>query len=320
MKIVFWGSSDFSLPSLEALNEQHEVVGVVTNPDKPFGRGNKEIHMTPMKYCAMQNDMFCMQPKSIKDPDFISHLEASGAELFVVVSFGRIIPENIIYLPKYHTVNLHASLLPKYRGASPIHAVLLNGDTRTGNTVQFINKAMDEGDILLQSEVPILPEDTFSELYARLAEDGVSLLLEAIRRIETGEAKRTAQDHSQASYAHIIHKEDGEVDFVEETVAGIYNKWRAYSVWPGIFTPYHNESAPNRQKNAKQPLVSFTKIQVNDTINGESGKIIRADKGGLTVACKEGALDILSLKPAGKKEMDYKAFVNGYRPQVGNYF
>lgn len=324
MKIVFWGSSDFSLPSLEALNEHHEVVGVVTNPDKPYGRGNKKIHMTPMKYCAMQNDMFCMQPKTVKDPDFINHLEASDADLFVVVSFGRIIPENIIYMPKHNTINLHASLLPKYRGASPIHAALLNDDVLTGNTVQFINARMDEGGVLMQSEVPIQSDDKFPDLYDRLAQNGVQLLLDSIKLIESGNAVPIPQDDNEASYAHIIHKEDGRVDFIQKSAREIYNKWRAYYVWPGIYTPFYNQAQrpePSlHKKSMKQPLISFTKISVNDTINGEPGQIVQANKNGLFVACREGSIQIEMVKPSGKKEMDFKAFVNGYRPIQGRYF
>ncbi len=318
MRIVFWGSSSFSLPSLERLRKEHDLVGIVTNPDTRTGRGYKEVCMTPMRYCALENDLFCMQPCSMKDPEFVKALESTAADLFVVVSFGKIIPESLIYLPKHHTVNLHASILPKYRGASPIHHALLNGDTVTGNTVQFITKKLDEGDIILQSEVPVAGDDNYTTLSKKLADDGVELLMEAIRLVGEGANRRIPQNGADASYAPIIKKEDGLVSFVEMTAREIYNKWRAYIEWPGIFADFGN--TPEQEKNRKVSSVSFTKIAINDKIYGNPGTVLQSGKGGLTVACKEGALDFLMLKPAGKKEIDFKSFINGYRPVTGNYF
>lgn len=318
MRIVFWGSSSFSLPSLERLRKEHDVVGVVTNPDTRVGRGYTEVKMTPMRYCALEHGLCCMQPESMKDPAFFKALESANADLFVIVSFGKIIPEPLIYMPRYHSINLHASLLPKYRGASPIHRALLEGDTGTGNTVQFITPKLDQGDVVLQSRMSILPEDNYTTLSEKLAADGVELLLESIRLIGEGKAGRKSQDGTLASYTHVIRKEDGLVDFALETAEQVNNKLRAYCEWPGIFANYGN--SPAKEKSRKESPVSFTKIAVNAKINGEPGKILKADKSGLTVACKTGAIDIFRLKPAGRKELDSASFVNGYRPAVGNYF
>ncbi len=266
----------------------------------------------------MENDIYCMQPQSMKDPAFFEALETANADLYVVVSFGKIIPETLFMLPKYRTINLHASLLPKYRGASPIHQALLCGDLETGNSVQFITKKLDEGDVIAQSRVPIDPEDNYTTLSEKLASDGVQLLLKAIADIESGKVVRTPQDGSKSSYAPIIVKENGLVSFVDSTAGEILNKWRAYCEWPGIFAPYGNSQ--NRENSRKEMPVSFTKIAVNAKINGEPGTILTADKKSFSVACKSGAIGILALKPAGKKELDYVSFVNGYRPTIGNYF
>jgi methionyl-tRNA formyltransferase len=313
MKLVFWGSSGFSIPSLELLYRSHTIAAVVTNPDKPAGR-HGELHQTPVKQFASDHGIPCLQPASLKDGALREPLAEISPDLSVIVSYGRIIPDDLIYLPKHHSVNLHASLLPKYRGASPIQSALLHGDTITGNTVQFITKELDKGDIILSEETSILPDDTCESLSEKLAASGAELLLRAVEGIDHGDIRRTPQDDSLATFCSIIKREDGYISFADETAGEIMNKYRAYYPWPGIYTDYHDE------KSEKQIRVSFTKIGFNDKILGAPGTVLKAGKEGLIIGCKKNSITVETIKPAGKSEMNAAAFINGYRPVTGLLF
>ena len=312
MKIVFWGSSDFSMPSLEMIRANFDLRGIVTNPDSHIGRGYCELHQTPMKICATDHCISCIQPESLKSDEFFGELQELEADLYVVVSYGKIIPDRMIYLPPKASINLHASILPKYRGASPIQGALANGETMTGNTVQFITKELDKGDVIAQSRMQIDDDDNYKMLTQKLAMQGAELLKEAIIRIENGTATRTKQDDSAASYTKILKKEDGEIDFGTMSARQIWNRFRAFSGWPGIYA--------NANISEKEVKVMFTKIGFNDKIYGKAGQIIKADKNGLWIACREGTLEIFRIKPAGKNEMDYNAFINGYRLKTETSF
>jgi len=317
MKIVFWGSSDFSIPALELLHQTHKVSAIVTNPDSLCGRGMKEIKPTCVKVFGEKHNIKVLTPCNLNDRNFQNELFNIEADIYVVVSYGMIIPENIIYHPKFHTINLHASLLPKYRGPSPIQYALLNGEKITGNTVQFITKELDKGDIILQEEIEIETNETYIELSEKLAKKGALLVLKAIELIETGKVERKKQDETLASYTKIITKEDGKVDFINMEGTEIFNKYRAFKHWPGIFSYYSNSR--DITENKEKIYCIFTDIELLKK-NSESGKIIMAGKEGLVVACKTDAIKINRIKPQGKKEMDYISFINGYRPVVGNYF
>jgi methionyl-tRNA formyltransferase len=309
MKIVFWGNSLFSMPSLAMLFQYHEIAAVVTNPDAKCGRGYQESRMTLVKEFALKNQLPVFQPCDLKDESFFVEVSRIKPDFFIVVSYGMILPEKMLSLPKYHSFNLHASLLPKYRGASPIQTALLNGDKETGNTVQLMSKKMDAGDIVLQRKTAILPEDNYQSLSEKLAREGASLLKEAIELTLKSPGNGTPQNENEATYTKLIKKEDGRVSFVENTAEQIYNKGRAFSEWPGIFS--YQGGNP----------VYFTEIQKISTPGKASpGEIVQADKKALTVACKEDIISILKLKPAGKKEMDFVSFINGYKPVVGKLF
>lgn len=315
MRIVFWGSSDFSMPSLKTIFENHELMAVVTNPDRRFGRGMKQLHQTPVKKFALEKNIPVLQPSVLRSEDFYEDLKKFRADLFVVVSYGKIIPENIIYLPPYHSINLHASLLPKYRGASPIQAALRNGDNVTGNTIQFITKELDKGPILLQEETEIHPSEKAADLFRRLADSGAKLLLRAVEKIQVDEAEACEQDDAECSYCGMIDRSDGEFCFETDSALNILNCFRAYHDWPGIYTLFHASDK------VVEPLkISLTEIEILSDEHGEPGKILKADKHGFLVAAKEGVVRILKLKPAGKKEMDFRAFMNGYHPHVGHHF
>jgi len=308
MRIVFWGSSDFSMPSLELLGKYNWIAGVVTNPDKPYGRGMNQIHQTPIKLWALQHSVPCLQPTKLRDEGFIQSLQALKPDLFVVVSYGRILPEEILSLPPLGSINLHASLLPRYRGASPIQAALLNDDRITGNTVQYMTKELDQGDIILQSELAIYPNDTYPTLSERLSHDGANLLVQAIQLISENKAPRTPQNNAEASYTRIIRREDGEITFSLLSSHEVWCRYRAYYPWPGIFTTCHQ---------AKIPFVVHLTDIAESPQSGEAGIVLRADKEQFLIACREGSIRINKLKPAGKKEMDFLSFLNGYKIQIG---
>ncbi len=304
MKIVFWGSSDFSIYSLEALYSRHSILAVVTNPDAFCGRGMKELKLTPVKEFALKRSVEVLQPENLRDEAFQKKLFSFNADIYVVVSYGKIIPENIIYHPEYKTINLHASLLPKYRGASPIHNALINGDKITGNSVQFIKKELDKGDIILQSKIEINDSDTFLELSERLARDGAELLLKAIDLIEKGNYKTFPQDDKLASYTHVIKKEDGLIDFINMTAGEIYNRWRAFKLWPEIFAFYSNSRGEKFSGGIKTILKEIRPVQTD----GDAGKIMKADRTGFIVSCKQGGIQIERIKPENRKEIDYISY------------
>lgn len=311
MKIVFWGSSEFSMPALEKLHQKKWVVATVTNPDTSYKRGMYEVHQTPIKVWAEKNGIPCLQPSKLQEVSFLNNLYQFKADLFVVVSYGRILPSAVLTIPPLGCINLHASLLPKYRGPSPIQAAILNGDTQTGNTVQYMSEALDCGDIIVQSLVSIDEKDTYISLSQKLAYDGAELLLDAIQKIQRKIAPRLPQDHSQASYTSLIKREDGLVDFLSFSAQEIERRFRAYQPWPGVFATYHQTK--------KNLTVHLTSIEIHQ-INGVPGTILQADKQGLVVACAQHALRLQRVKPAGKKEIDYLSFINGYRPIVGKPF
>jgi len=320
MTVLFWGSSDFSIPALELIYNKYRILSVITNPDTPFGRNLKEIHHTPVKLFAVEKGIPVLQPEDLKDASFQQKVKSIKADISVVVSYGFIIPENLLNISPCGFINLHASLLPKYRGASPIQASLLNGDSVTGVTIQYLSKELDKGDIILQREVNILENDNYITLSKRLSEEGAHLLIEAIELISKGKAERKAQDEKLATMTHRIKKEDGFISFSLMSAKEIFNRWRAYYSWPGIYSMYKNSSASGEKKE-NSLTISLLEIEKQDRdASTEPGKIIQSDKKALIVKCKEGGIRILKLKPWGKKEMDYISFINGYKPVTGNYW
>lgn len=320
MKIVFWGSSAFSMPSLKKLAEKHAIAAVVTNADAACGRGMKEIRMTPVKEFALERKIPVLQPCDLKAPEFKKQLEAFGADLFAVVSYGMILPVDIFEMPRLRSVNLHASLLPAYRGASPIQAALANGEKKTGVTVQYLAKEMDRGDVILSREIPIDPGDNYVTLSAKLADNGAAVLSEAVDQIDEEKTGPVKQDEAAATYTKLIRKDDGKISFIDNTAEEIYNRWRAYVNWPGIFGFYRNGEAKPAPGDEGGTCVYLAEVALFPGQTGAPGTILGAGKNRLVVACKNGALEIIRIKPAGKKEMDAAGFTNGYRPVTGRYF
>ncbi|MFB0566582.1 MAG: methionyl-tRNA formyltransferase [Candidatus Aminicenantaceae bacterium] len=307
MRIVFFGSPASALPSLiKILKAGHSVELVITQPDKPHGRGKKLIP-SPIKKAALELDIPFYQPYKIRqDTIALEKIKNIQPDLIVVVAYGQIIPASIIYLPKYNSINLHFSLLPKYRGASPVFWALLKGEKKTGISIFELNEKMDEGDILAQEEVDIyLGEKTF-ELESRLAEKGSELLVKTISQID--KIIPIKQDHTQATYAPKIKKEDGKIDWTKNALF-IGRLVRASNPWPSAFTFF-------KEKRIK---ITVGEEKGSQTQCLTPGKILSIKKEGIEVCCGKGSTYLLrKLQPENKKEMDAYSFSLGAKIEIGD--
>ena len=306
MKIVFMGTPDFSVETLkQILAAGHEVSLVVTQPDRPRGRGKKPS-FSPVKEYAMEQNIPCFQPEKIRDESCMEILQKEQADIFVVVAFGQILPQRILDIPKYGCMNVHASLLPKYRGAAPVQWSVINGDAETGVTTMRMDAGMDTGDILLQERIAIAPDETGGSLFDKLAVAGGALCVKTLSRIEDGTIESIPQDHEAATYTRMISKQDGEIDFTlpAERIECLI---RGMNPWPSAYTRIGNkmlkiwEADVIAQKDAHQP-----------------GEIFDVTKDAFCVAAGEGALKILSLQLEGKKRMNTADFLRGYTLENGD--
>ena len=306
MKLIFCGTPQFAVPTLEhLLRAGYEVPLVVTQPDRPKGRGG-ELAAPPVKQAAEKHGLRILQPDKIKNnQEFRAELEKVGPKAIVVVGYGRIIPQWMIDLPELGNLNVHASLLPKYRGAAPIQWAIANGETVTGVTTMRIDAGLDTGDILLQATMPVRASDTAGTLGPQLAELGAALLVETLQRLVAGKLAPTPQDHAQASLAPILKKEDGQIDWKRPALV-TFNRWRGFQPWPGAYTSF-------RQKN----LVLTEMRPVHEASKLAPGEIGVADKKMLVGCGDASAVEVLELQPGGKKKMAAADFVNGYRPTPG---
>lgn len=306
MKLVFCGTPQFAVPSLEQLVAAgHHVQLVVTQPDRPQGRG-MELTAPPVKQTALRMGLPITQPEKIKKNDeFRARLTAIQPGAIIVVGYGRIIPDWMLQLPPYGNINVHASLLPKYRGAAPIQWAIANGETVTGVATMRIDEGLDTGDILLKREMAINHDDTAVTLAPRLAELGAKLLVETLAELQQGNLKPVPQDDSQATLAPILKKEDGLVDFTR-AAAEIHNRLRGFQPWPGAYTHF-------RGKNLK--IVAAKPVQVLQQIAPAE---LRVSGDVLLAGCGNGtALQLFEVQPEGKKAMSARDFLSGYRPAHG---
>jgi len=302
LTLIFCGTPRFAVPSLEKLAAaDHRIHLVVTQPDRPKGRG-LELVQSPVKQSAQKLNLAITQPDRIKTNDeFRSQLTSIKPDAIIVVGYGRIIPQWMLDLPPLGNINLHASLLPKYRGAAPIQWAIANGETVTGNTTMRIDAGLDTGDILLQQQLPINPDDTAETLSPRLADMGADLLVETLRGLEAGSIHARKQDNSQATLAPILKKEDGLIDF-SRPAQQILNRLRAFQPWPGAHTKFRGKNLQilNAQP-ANEPVLPSELKAIGDH---------------LLVGCaKNTALEILELQLEGKKRSSAQAFINGYHPK-----
>jgi len=298
MKVIFFGTPEVATPFLDMLIQDHEidVVAAVTMPDKPIGR-RQEVKKTPVKKLAEENDIEVLQPEKI-DYDFAEFIKKYDADFNVVISYGGILPTSVLDVPKYDSINVHFSLLPKYRGASPVQTALLNGDKETGITVMKMSQKLDEGDIYLIKKVDINDDETSETLLTRLADLGAIMLPSALRDIADGILSPIPQDDENASYCHKIHKEDAEVRPETETAEEIINKYRAFQPWPGVFFIY---------KGKRCKLIN---IEMSDK-DAKPGELVEIEKE-LILGTKQRSLKVKVLQPEGKKPIDDRDFINGF--------
>jgi len=302
MRILFLGTPEFAVPSLQALlDSPHQVVGVMTVPDRPQGRGRK-LRSSPVKTHALAADLPILQPEDLKAPDLLEKVRALAPDLMVVVAF-RILPPELYDIPTMGTFNLHASLLPRYRGAAPIHWALLNGDEETGLTTFFLERRVDTGNILLQQTVPIRDEDDLGSLHDRLSAAGADLVLQTVTGIETGRIKPRRQDPAAATRAPKVTREDRILDFSEPAIQ-CWRRARAFAPAPGAVT----------QRQGKQLKILACRPEKGD---GAPGQILQLADDHFLIACREGALAVYRVQPEGKRAMSAAAFLLGSKLSVG---
>lgn len=305
MRVIFMGTPDFAVPSLEALLTKHEVVLVVTQPDKPKGRGKKMVP-TPVKACALEHGIPVLQPEKVKEPEFVEQLRSYEPDLIAVTAFGQILSEPILEMPKYGCINVHGSLLPKYRGAAPMQWSIIDGEKVTGITTMYMAKGLDSGDMLLKAEVEITDEDTFATIHDKMAVTGANLLLDTLDQLEAGTLERIPQDHDAATYAPMITKETGHIDWSKNR-QDIINLIRGLNPVPAAYTIYGEEVL-------KIFGAVISDVQADDAANGE---IVAVVKKGFVVKCGDGCLLITEVQARGGKRMMTDAYLRGHAMKEG---
>ncbi len=305
MKILFMGTPEFAVPCLDALVKHgHQVCGVVSQPDKPVGRGHK-LTPPPVKVLALKNNIEVFQPESLRDNAFKSELERLNPEMIVVVAYGKILPEYILSYPKFGCVNMHASLLPRYRGAGPIQWSVINGEKKTGITSMLMEKGLDTGDMLLKCETEIGEYETAGELHDRLMVMGAELLLETVKKAEKGELRPQKQCDEDSCYAPMLSKETAKIDWsrsarvVSKLICGM-------NPWPVAHTEYKGEA------------LKIYRVRLGTAAKGSPGQIVKADNDGIEILCGDGNTIIATeIQQTGSKRMQVRDFLNGHTIDAG---
>lgn len=308
MRILFMGTPDFAVGSLQALCEsgKHEILAVVTQPDRPKGRGNKLLQ-TPVKEYALAQGLTVYQPQKVKTPGFVELLHELQPELIVVAAFGQFLSKEILELPKYGCINVHASLLPKYRGAAPIQYAIIKGEKESGVTIMQMDIGMDTGAMLDKVVVPIAENTTMGELHDALREQGAALLLEVIDKIAAGTAVAEPQDNEQATYATLLDRSMEHIDW-SKTAQEVHNLIRGFNPAPSTFT---------KLPNGKSLKIWGSKM-TDKSSAAAAGTVIETGKHSFFVACGEGVLEITEVQPESKKRMPAQVFLNGRGVQEGD--
>ena len=311
LRIIFMGTPGLAAVSLQALLRApaFQIVAVVTQPDRPKGRDLK-LQPTPVKELALSAGLPVLQPLKAREENFISALRASQPELIVVAAFGQILPPRILDLPRLGCLNVHTSLLPKYRGAAPIQWAIANGETETGVTIMKMDAGLDTGDILTQRATPIQPGDNGETLLYRLAEMGAELLVETIPNYVSGKIQPRPQDNTLATHAAKINKEDGHIDW-RQPASSIWHRLRAFTPWPGAFTFLPAQPQPQ--------LLKIWQAEVASQI-GQPGEILSADRSGIVVGCGQDSLRILGLQRESGRRMSAQEFLMGHTLKSGQKF
>lgn len=304
MRAVFMGTPEFAVPTLQALIDHHQVEAVVTQPDKQRGRG-KKVQFPPVKEKAVEHEIPVYQPQKARDEEFVEILREINPDVIVVVAYGQILPESILNIPKYGCINVHGSLLPKYRGAAPIQWAVLDGEEKTGITTMYMEKGLDTGDMIDKAEIVLDPKETAGTLHDKLMEIGANLLLETLEKLENETAVRIKQNDSESCYASMLTKEMGQIDF-SKTAREIECLIRGMNPWPSAYTSLNGKT-----------LKVWEAEVLTENPGEEPGTVIDVTKDAIVAACKEGALKLLEVQMAGKKRMKVSAFLLGYQVEKG---
>ena len=305
MKVIFMGTPDFSVGTLEAIVEAgHEVVLAVTQPDKPKGRG-KAVQFSPVKEAAIAHNIPVFQPKKIREPENIEELRKYEADIMVVIAFGQILPKEILEMTPYGCVNVHASLLPKYRGAAPIQWAVIDGEKTSGVTTMQMDEGLDTGDMILKDEIVLDEKETGGSLHDKLADMGAKLLVETLTALENKTATFEKQGESPTAYARMLDKKLGQIDWKEDAVK-LERLIRGLNPWPAAYTTWDEKTMKIWESEVKE-----------EETGKEPGTIVAVEKDGFFVQTGKGLLKITALQIPGKKRMDAGAFLRGYHPEVG---
>ena len=299
MKIVFMGTPEFAVPCLQKIiDEGHEVLAVVTQPDKPKGRG-KKLAMPPVKELALKYDIPVYQPIKARDEEFVATLKELNPDIIVVVAFGQILPKSILDIPKFGCINVHVSLLPKYRGAAPINWVIINGEEKTGVTTMYMDEGLDTGDMILTEEFDLDDEITAGELHDKMKDRGADVLIETLKQIEKGTAPRIPQNHEEFTYAPMMNKALGEINW-SKSAREIHNLVRGVNPWPSAYTTYEGST------------MKVWKTEVlNETSDKEPGTILKVDKDGIRVSTKDNVVLVKEIQMPGKKRVLVSEYIKG---------
>ena len=322
MGIVFMGTPDFSVPALKALVEAgHQVIAVVTQPDKPKGRG-KEVQMTPVKIQAMEYGIPVSQPAKVREASFVEVLKGLEADVYVVIAFGQILPKAVLELPKYGCINIHASLLPKYRGAAPIQWCVIDGERETGITTMMMDVGLDTGDMLEKAVIPIEEKETGGSLHDKLSMAGGDLILSTLKKLEEGTLVRTPQTDEGTCYAKMLTKSLGDIDWNQGAVS-IERLIRGLNPWPSAYTMWNGKTIKIWAADViagREAADFLSESGVPAETGTAPGTVVCSDKRGLVVSTGGGLLSIRELQMEGKKRMDTPAFLRGYPIPAGDVF
>ena len=315
MRIIFMGTPEFAVYSLKALLQHHEVIAVVTQPDKPKGRGKKMV-ATPVKAYAVEEGIPVYQPLKAREEAFVQVLQELQPDLIAVTAYGQILPESILNIPRLGCINVHGSLLPKYRGAAPMQWAVINGETKTGITTMYMAKGMDTGDMLLKTEVEISPLDNFGTVHDKMAVAGAELLIETLSALEEGSVERIAQNHEEATYSPMISKEDGKIDWTK-SAKRIRDLIRGLDPIPGAYTKYGEDIL--KIFGAEVDTMSSHDIYGNTTNHSNiCGTILEITKKGIIIQCGVGTLMVTQLQARGGKRMETDAYLRGHEMPIGS--
>ncbi|WP_419519432.1 methionyl-tRNA formyltransferase [Megamonas funiformis] len=301
--IVFMGTPEFAVPCLDILNQHYNVTAVYTQPDRPKGRGQK-LAMSPVKEYALKHNLPVYQPEKIKTPECVAELRELKPDLIIVVAFGQILSKEILDIPPLGCVNVHGSLLPRWRGAAPIHWSIISGDKQTGITTMYMDVGLDTGDMILKATTEITPDMTTAQLHDKLMVQGADLLLQTVQLIEENKAPREKQDDNLSCYAKMLNNNNCRIDWTK-SAQDIHNLVRGLNSWPVAYTTLNN----------KKFKIWQTKVT---TGTGNPGQIIKITKQSIIVATGEGAIELLEIQPPNKAKMPASSYINGHKQELEN--